>query len=75
MNIFYVLISRDYSYLDVAASRATYDQYKEGLGFEEPDFYKYQQCRMFSPTPTDHSVCHTFNGLELSKILKPSNWR
>ena len=66
---------RDYSNLDVVASRADYDHYKASLGLEEPDLYKYPACRMFRPTPTDHSVCHTFNGHDLSKILKPSNWR
>ena len=24
--------------------------------------------------PTDSGICHTFNGVALSKILKPSSW-
>lgn len=66
--------TRDYSYLDVVASHASYDNYKESLKFEDPDIYKYPKCKKFNPKPTDSSICHTFNGLDLEQILKSSNW-
>ena len=31
-------------------------------------------CDLFTPMPTDNGICHTFNGLELKKIFKPTNW-
>ena len=59
----------------MVASRASSDQYRESLNLKDDrDFYRYPKCQKFSPRPTDHAVCHTFNGLELQKILKPSEW-
>ena len=66
--------TEDYNEREVRSSRANNDQYRESLNLEEPDFYKYKQCKKFAPKPTDHAICHTFNGLELKKILKPSSW-
>ena len=68
--------TRDYSRNDVWASHMTMEEYKAGLkNLKKNDFYKYPKCSRFSPRPTDSSICHTFNGLELQKILKSSSWR
>ena len=67
--------TRDFSYLDVVASYMNKDEYQDSLKLKEAhDFYKYNKCKKFSPKPTDHAICHTFNGLEVSKILKSSSW-
>ena len=67
--------TRDYSYLDVVGSHASAEDYKKTLNLKyKEDFYKYKKCKKFSPKPTDHGICHTFNGLEVGKILKSSNW-
>ena len=68
--------TRDYSRNDVWASHMTKEEYMSGLkNLPGNDFYKYPKCKKFSPKPTDSAICHTFNGLELSKILKSSSWR
>ena len=41
---------------------------------QDPEFYRYPKCHSFSPKPTQSGICHTFNGIELGKILKPSEW-
>ena len=68
--------TRDYSRNDVWASHMTIDEYKAGLKhLPDSDIYKYPKCKLFSPQPSDSAICHTFNGLELKKILKSSSWR
>ena len=51
------------------------DRFRESLQLDDPDIYKYKKCKKFSPKPADSQICHTFNGLELEKILKATNWR
>ena len=41
---------------------------------QESDLYRYKKCTSFSPKPSNLGVCHTFNGLKLSEILKDSRW-
>ena len=48
--------------------------YMETHNLDEPEVYKYPKCRLFDTKPTSAGVCHTFNSLELEKILKPSSW-
>ena len=61
-----------------AATKISLNEYQEvlsnGNNLEENDVYRYPKCRKFSPKPSDSGICHTFNGLELNKILKPSTW-
>ena len=38
------------------------------------DLYKYPKCNLFSKMPTNTGICHTFNGLDLQDILKPTKW-
>ena len=68
---------RDYSENDVN-NDLTLQEYQECLishyDLKEPNFYRYPKCKMFSSKPTDSGICHTFNGLEIKKILKDSFW-
>ena len=41
---------------------------------KEKGFYRYPKCKDFSPQPTDHAICHTFNGLGIKNILKETKW-
>ena len=70
--------AKDYSFVD-ALNSILPDEFKADLETEyhlrQSDFYKYPKCELFSPMPTDSGICHTFNGLALEKILKPSIWR
>ena len=67
--------TRDYGWIDVLASHASVHNYSSNLKLgQKTDFYRYPKCKKFSPKPTDASICHTFNGLDLAEILKPSSW-
>ena len=71
----------DYGWIHVQSDHADRKRHKESLNLDDPDInlkpdiYKYKKCKKFSPKPVDSQICHTFNGLELGKILKASNWR
>ena len=61
-----------------------------GYGIPPSDIYKYPKCQHFRQVdftpkiylwfdhhcqaPTDAGICHTFNGLPLKTMLKPSEW-
>ena len=47
---------------------------EEHYKLRKSDFYRYPKCTKFVAKPTDTGICHTFNGLEINKILKQSNW-
>ena len=42
---------------------------------DDSHVYRYPMCKLFHPKPTSLGICHTFNGKELEKILKPTSWR
>ena len=70
--------SKDYSAV-TALNQIPPEDYKESLeedlNLEDTDTYKYPHCRLFSAMPTDLGVCHTFNGLDIKKILSETQWR
>ena len=36
--------------------------------------YRYPKCQSFHSIPTDQGICKTFNGFDLTAILKSSSW-
>ena len=65
--------TRDYSEGEKYSS-STLKDYEESLNLKEGDFYRYPKCKDFSPQPTDHAICHTFNGIGVKNILKETKW-
>ena len=55
-------------------SNISQSEFQSTLNIPEPDLYRYPKCTHFVQRPTDSGICHTFNGLDLRKILKPSSW-
>ena len=56
-------------------------KYPKCRHFKQVIYFKHSNCEVPNFTlilnfqvPTDSGICHTFNGVALSKILKPSSW-
>ena len=66
---------KDFSEIDAinnVLTKSYQDEIKKLFG--ETDYYRYQSCKLFTPKPTSSGICHTFNGHDLEKILKPTTW-
>ena len=64
---------REYSAADFL-SNVSQKEFEFNLNVPKSDMYRYPQCKQFEQRPTDLGICHTFNGLDLNKVLKPSSW-
>ena len=66
---------RDYSKMDSSDNVQT-EEYRNNTEemLQDPDYYRYPRCKLFSSKPTSIGICHTFNAYELETILKPSKW-